>query len=71
MTPKPNDKTLARKGRRLALAIAGAGVLAIIAPWLVATLGLPARYEFLFYLIAMAVFFYAIVVSLQLWRARD
>jgi hypothetical protein len=65
------DSALARKGRIAAVVIAASGLLAILAPWLTAALGLPLRFEFLFYLAAMAGFVWALVVSLQIWRARD
>lgn len=67
MTPE-EERAFARAGRRIALLIAAAGVLAIIAPWLVVRLGLAPRYEALFYLAAMGCFVYAMVVLAGMWR---
>lgn len=65
------DSALARRGRVVALVIAGAGLAAILAPWIVTTLGLPVRYEFLIYFAALAGFVWALVVIYQIWRARN
>jgi len=62
---------LARKGRLVALVIATAGLAAIFAPYIVAGVGLPLRYEFLIYIAAMAAFIWAMVATWQIWRARD
>ncbi|KPQ09005.1 MAG: hypothetical protein HLUCCA09_02150 [Rhodobacteraceae bacterium HLUCCA09] len=62
------ERARRRKGRMVALVIAGAGLAAILAPYLVAWTGLPLRFEFLIYLAAMAAFLWALVVSLQLLR---
>ncbi|MEL6205969.1 MAG: DUF5337 domain-containing protein [Pseudomonadota bacterium] len=64
------DRILARRGRMVALVIAGAGLAALFAPVLVSGLGLPLRYEFLIYLAAMAAFVWALAVSIGIWRAR-
>ena len=69
--PEATERARRRKGRMVALVIAGAGLAAILAPYLVGWAGLPLRYEFLIYLAAMAAFAWALVVSLQLWRDRD
>lgn len=61
----------ARLGRLVALVIAAGGVLAILSPWLVAVLGLPARYEMVFYFASLAAFFWALVVALRMWRGRS
>ena len=66
MTPEREG----RAGRRIALLIAAAGLLAIAAPWIVTWTGLERRFEFLFYLISMAAFFWALVVLLQIWQKR-
>ncbi|MEE4119184.1 MAG: DUF5337 family protein [Paracoccaceae bacterium] len=65
------ERARRRKGRMVALVIAGAGLAAILAPYLVARAGLPFRFEFLIYLAAMAAFVWALVLSLQLWRDKD
>ena len=64
------DAALARQGRVAALVIAAGGLLAIFAPAIVQATGLPARFEFLFYLFALAAFLWAIVVTYQIWRKR-
>ena len=69
--PEATERARRRKGRMVALVIAGAGLAAILAPYLVAWMGLPLRFEFLIYFTAMAAFFWALMVSLQLWRGRD
>lgn len=55
-----------RQGRIVALVIAAAGVLAILAPWLVQALNLAPRFEFLFYLLSLAAFAWALIVALKL-----
>ena len=65
---KGTDESMARQGRQAALAIAGGGLLAILAPVLVSELGLPIRYEFLFYLVSMAAFIWALVVAVRIWH---
>ena len=70
MSRGPEDEALRRRGRVAALVIAGSGLLAILAPWLTAALGLALRFEVLFYLAAMAGFVWALVESLAIWRAR-
>lgn len=66
------DKAIARKGRHIALVIAGTMVA-----WLAMTLfigpalGLPGRYALLFDLAALAGFIYAVINILQLWRMRQ
>ena len=68
---RARDAALARKGRIVAVVIASAGLVALLAPWITVRFGLPARYEMLFYLASMAAFAWAIVVTYQIWRARD
>ena len=58
-----------RQGRVVALVIALAGLLAILAPVL-AALGLPERFEMLFYFASLAAFFWALVVAVRLWLSR-
>jgi high-affinity Fe2+/Pb2+ permease len=63
-----DDSARMRQGRIVALVIAGAGVLAILAPWLVQALGLAPRFEFLMYFASLAAFVWALVVALRLRR---
>ena len=65
------DQILTRKGRITGAVIAGAGVLAILAPWLIQVLGLPGRYEMLCYFFSLAAFVWAFVNIYQIWRARQ
>ena len=57
-----------RQGRIAALVIAAGGLLAILAPWLVAVLGLAPRFEILFYLISLAAFIWSLVVTVRIWQ---
>jgi hypothetical protein len=67
-----NDTAIARKGRQIALIIAGTMVL-----WLALSLfigpaiGLPGRYALLFDFAALAGFIYAGINTIQLWRMRQ
>lgn len=64
------DRALAAKGRMVSLVIAGTMVLWLLALWVGPKLGLPGRYVFLFDFAALAGLFWALVVSLQIRRAR-
>ena len=63
-----HDAETARQGRIAAVVIAAAGVLAMLAPWIVARTGLPPKYEILMYLVAMAAFIWSLVVTLKIWQ---
>ncbi|MEX0369477.1 MAG: DUF5337 domain-containing protein [Tateyamaria sp.] len=66
------DPKLARQGRIAALVIAGAALLSVFAPVIVQAVGLPARYEILILLFALAAFIWALVVALRIWqKSRD
>ncbi|AVO37210.1 DUF5337 domain-containing protein [Pukyongiella litopenaei] len=64
------DTAISRRGRITALVIVAGGVAALLAPWLVFVLGLPMRYEMLFYFAAMAAFVWALVNIYQIRRLR-
>jgi hypothetical protein len=49
----------------------GAVVVLMGGSWLGGQLGLPVRYAFLFDLIAMAGFAFAMIVLFRVWRARQ
>lgn len=66
-----SDRAYARKGRITGLVIAGGGVAALLAPWIIRVLGLPMRYEMLIYLGSLAAFVWALVNIYQLWRMRQ
>ena len=63
-----HDAQTARQGRIAAVVIAAAGVLAMLAPWIVARTGLPPKYEILMYLVSMAAFIWSLVVTLRIWQ---
>jgi len=67
-----NDKDAAdaKQGRLAAIVIAGSFVLWLVAQQIGGALGLPVKYAFLIDLCALAALFWALVVSLQLWRRR-
>ena len=71
MTREQTEQALARKGRIVALVIAGAMVVWIAAQWLAPVVGLPGRYAFLFDFAAMAALIWAMVNIYQIWRARQ
>ena len=64
------DSSVARQGRMVALVIAATMLLWMAAQWLGGVLGLQARFVFLFDLAALAAFFWALVVTYQIWRRR-
>ena len=63
-----HDDNTARQGRIAAVVIALAGVLAMLAPWIVAVTGLAPKFEILMYLISMAAFIWSLVVTLKIWQ---
>lgn len=65
------DEALAKKGRVVALVIAGAMTLWIGGQFLRSELELPLRFAFLIDFMAIAAFVWALVVILQIWRARQ
>lgn len=64
------DKAQARQARLVAVVIVATMVLWIGGQWLGGRIGLPARYVFLFDFAALAGFFWALVVTYQIWRKR-
>ena len=69
MTEEEN-KALARKGRTVALVIAGTMLLWIAAQWIAPQFGLPGRYALLFDFAALAALIWAMVNIYQMRRAR-
>ena len=65
------DQMIARKGRHVALVIAGAMVIWLGAQWLGPEIGLAGRYALLFDLAALAALTYAMVNIFQIWRLRQ
>ena len=64
-----DDASRAAQGRQAAVVCAVAAVLWMLAQWLGPQLGLPGQYAILFDLIALAAFFWAMVVTYRLRRA--
>ncbi|SEQ39632.1 DUF5337 domain-containing protein [Thalassovita taeanensis] len=64
------DAQLARKGRTVAVVIAGAMVLWLGLNFLGQQLGWPQRFAFLFDFAAIAALIWALVVTFQIRRAR-
>ena len=66
------DQAIARKGRHVALVIAGAMMLWLLIQLIVApAIGLPGRYALLFDFAALAALIYAVVNIFQIWRMRQ
>ncbi|WP_127112433.1 DUF5337 domain-containing protein [Shimia sediminis] len=64
------EQELARKGRMVALVIAGSMVLWMAAQFIGKAAGLPGRYALLFDFAAIAALVWALVNIFQIWRAR-
>ena len=69
MSPE-EDRQLAKTARMVAIVIAATMLAWIGAQWLGPRMGLAGRYVFLFDLAALAAFFWALVVTFQIWRKR-
>ncbi len=65
------DQQIARKGRHVALVIAGAMIIWFGAGVLGGALGLPGRFALLFDFAALAALIYAMVNIYQIWRMRQ
>lgn len=59
------------QGRTAAIVVAATAVLWLGAQFAGGQLGLPVKYVFLFDFAALAAFFWALVVGVRLWRARQ
>lgn len=66
-----HDKAQARMGRIAGLVIACTILLWMGAQWLGPQLGLPVRFVFLFDLAALGALAWALIVTFQIWRARQ
>lgn len=64
------DRALARKGRMVALVIAGTMTLWIVLQFAGPALGMPGRFALLFDFAALAALFWAGIVIYQMWQAR-
>lgn len=73
MRRQPDDKerALGVQARLAATVMAGTMLLWMAAQWLGGQMGWQARYVFLFDFAALAAFFWALVVTWRIWRARS
>lgn len=69
--PAERDLRLARQARLVAIVMVATMMLWMAAQWLGGRFGLEARWAFLFDFAALAAFFWALVVTYQIWRARN
>lgn len=70
--PDPDrERQMARQARTVAFVIAGTMIGWMGAQWVGGKMGLEARYVFLFDFAALAAFFWALVVTYQIWRKRQ
>ena len=65
-----HEKSLSRQARLVSLVIAATMIFWMLAQFIGGQLGLPSHYVFLFDLFALAGFFWALVVTWQIWRKR-
>ena len=64
------EQAIARKGRHIALVIAGSMLIWILVQFIAPKIGLPGRYALLFDFMALAALIYAVVNIMQLRRMR-
>ena len=67
--PEPDRRT--GQVRLVAIVIAVTMILWLGAQWMGGKMGWPYRFVFLFDLAALAAFFWALVVTYQIWRKRQ
>lgn len=65
------DQMLAKKGRTAALVIAITAGIWLLANYFGPRYGIPNRYALLVDFAALAAFFWALVVTFQMWRQRQ
>jgi hypothetical protein len=68
--PTDQDRAMARQARTVGIVIAATAVLWLGGQALGGKLGWDVRYVFLFDLAALAAFFWALFVTMQMWRKR-
>jgi len=68
--PDPADVQRARQARLVGIVLAATIILWMGAQYLGGQLGLEVRFVFLFDLLAIAAFVWALVVTYQIWRGR-
>lgn len=69
--PPPENDVAARKGRQIAVLIAATGLIWIGAQFLGMALGISHRWLALVDLMALVAFVMALVMTFQIWRARQ
>lgn len=69
MTPD-QEKALARQARLVAFVVAGTMLIWMGVSWAGGRMGLDPSYAILADLAALAAFFWALVVTFRIWRAR-
>ena len=67
---RDREQVIAKQGRLVGLVIAVAMCLWIAAQWIGPEFGWSGRYAILIDLLALAAFFWALVVTFQIWRQR-
>lgn len=70
MRDPDTDHQIARQSRTVAIVLAVTMIGWMGAQWLGGVKGWDVRYAFLFDLAALAAFFWALVVTYQIWRKR-
>ena len=68
--PNPAQIAIARQTRLVAVVLIATMVLWMGGQWLGGLMGLQTRFAFLLDLAALAAFFWALVVTYQIWRTR-
>ncbi len=66
----PQEETQTQKGRMVALVIAATMFLWLVAQWAGRYFDWPARFAFLFDMMAIAAFIWSLYVTYQIWRDR-
>jgi hypothetical protein len=69
-SPDPAELKRANKARLVGIVLAGTMVLWMAVQWLGGQMGWETRFVFLFDLVAIAAFLWALVVTYQIWRGR-
>jgi len=70
MSNRPDEMQLARKGRTVGVVIAVTMLVWMGAQWVGSQMDWPVRFVFLFDLAAIGALIWALVVTMQIWRAR-
>tara|TARA_R110002094_G_scaffold52810_2_gene64230 strand:- start:318 stop:557 length:240 start_codon:yes stop_codon:yes gene_type:complete len=68
--PTQSERRQAAQARLVAVVLVATMALWLGAQWLGGKLGLEARYAFLFDLLALAGFTFALIVTFRIWRQR-